>query len=89
MQWPCCRTGPVKYERVTCNRSMMMYRARRPLIVGRKRRGNLSAIDVNNQGGFLGIVEALAHAHAKESGILFHQALRHLLLGGDGLVEHS
>src|SRR5580692_177110 len=56
---------------------------------GRQRGRNLYAVYIDDHRCFPGIVEALADADAEESWILFHQALRDLLLCGDGLVEHG
>src|ERR1700728_3068289 len=55
---------------------------------GRKRGGHLCTVDKNRQCRFFWIIVALPHTHAKESWILLHQALRHLLLGRDGLAQH-
>ena len=38
-------------------------------------RGNFLAIDIDDQRCFFRIVEALAHTHAEERGILLHEAL--------------
>ena len=40
MQWLWDRTGPSKYERVTCSRLMMTYRVRSPLTMD----GNVASI---------------------------------------------